>query len=1001
MEKINRSLALCGVVAAFGLGSCLTTTNELDLDKEISLDMQIGPGGLSIPLGSLDTLFLDSLIKVDGDDSMLKKLDDGTFGITMDGTVDSVKVKIDPLDINIDPPTIGEITTSFATPKKEDLTFNIPTKDSESELKVGTVDLSDMQDNFDPISLEVTTPSFPVGNKGYKVNNLDIPVPKQTQGISFNFTLPDEVERLNSITFGEQGTKNGQKICLNVDLGGIYSTLDDPVIRIKQLRISFPNNFVLAKDDQLNNYIKQGTITASGNVFTITMNENQKIETLTGASKVLPLSFYLVSGDFSGSGHTIDFDGEISYSLDLAVSGTSKGTGSLYVDVKLNDQLKIADFSVDTRAKVIPVLEDSIKSSFQVKGLGGMKRINTIDFEEDESYIKLSMLDFDIDPFSFDNQSSIRLVFSNDFVFDKTYSLEDRGYWTSDADHDNILVIDPTKAKGNDIVLHLSKVKLYQDVDKLTGAITMNNNVSYSTAITIAPKDGLDSDGLAKMKDQTVGFTVSGAIVIKDADFTIAEIRSELSSSTSIDVVEDNIDESLVALSRIDIDENNPAGVTMSLKFDGVPDEIESLTISDLTISLPDFIKMEYVGQDPNIYIDEFSGAIVINRTVVKSELASGGDGLILSGFNIKGLEFKEPLVIVNGRLELLDQRVEISGAATVAEQNLGLAGLDMITVQPAVEFNPIRVKAAYGKVNPQIDEVHEMVELSLGEDNDFFQNDKNTLSLSDPQIVINLTSSVTLPIDMDLSLSSYDSKGEYIARNIGPENGTIHLPKCDYDTDKRTTTLVIYKNERDVPVSDDTIYVRISRLSELMTTIPDKIEFNLHAGVNQDEYHFVDLTRTLFVCGSYDVSIPLAFDSLYIEYSDTIKDLSKDLEDVADKIDATEMKIVADIESTIPLGVKLVATAYDKYGYEMDDIKIDSCMIEAGNDTVTQSQMVLGVDIRNGKRLADLETIVFVAACDSGDESSSIHEGQWLLIKKLRILLPQGLKVDLTEKDK
>ena len=42
----------CGVIAAFCLGSCLTTSDELNLDKEISLDMQIGRGGISIPLGS-------------------------------------------------------------------------------------------------------------------------------------------------------------------------------------------------------------------------------------------------------------------------------------------------------------------------------------------------------------------------------------------------------------------------------------------------------------------------------------------------------------------------------------------------------------------------------------------------------------------------------------------------------------------------------------------------------------------------------------------------------------------------------------------------------------------------------------------------------------------------------------------------------------------------------------------------------------------------------------
>ena len=66
MERTKSTLALCAcVAAAFLLGSCLTTTNELDLNKELSLDMKIGAGqnGISIPLGSLSKIYLDSLIK--------------------------------------------------------------------------------------------------------------------------------------------------------------------------------------------------------------------------------------------------------------------------------------------------------------------------------------------------------------------------------------------------------------------------------------------------------------------------------------------------------------------------------------------------------------------------------------------------------------------------------------------------------------------------------------------------------------------------------------------------------------------------------------------------------------------------------------------------------------------------------------------------------------------------------------------------------------------------
>ena len=997
MEKINRSLALCGLLAAFGLGSCLTTTNELDLNKEISLDMQIGPGGLSIPLGSLDTLFLDSLIKIDGDDSMLKKLDDGTFGIAMDGTVDTVKVEIEPLSISIDPPSIDPITTSFDTPKKDDLKLNIPSDSILETLEISSVDLSGMNGKFNRIALTHETTRIPVSYAGIPINKQSINVPTQNQNISFGYTLPADVERLNTIYFGEEGSTTGQKITLDVDLGGIYSVLDNPQIRIASLNVTFPDNFELAKDNQLGNYIKSGSINVSDNVFSITMSDGQYIETLQGDSKILPLSFYIVSADFSNEGHTIEYSRQISYSLTLEVSGTSKGSGSLYVYVSLDEGLQIADFSVDTRAKQMALPSDSITSSFRVGGLGGMKRINDIVFNDEQSIIKFSISDFDIAPFSFDENSYIQLIFSDDFEFDKTVDFQGKARWTQNVNHENILFVDPTKAKGSDVTLHVKKLTMNKDVDKTSGSISMSNNVEYSSSITVAPKTGLNKAGLSALHSQDIKFKVSGNLIVDDADFTIDEITTSLNSSTKINVEKGGIDKSLVAIKRIDIDDNNPAGVTMNLKFEGVPDQIDELRIADMTIKLPGFIKMRYSGNDAGTYIDR-DGSIVINRVVTDSELSSNGNGLTISGFFIDRLEFDTLLVLDDGWLRLLNQQVEITGDATVPESNLGLAGLDNIKVTPTVTFNTITVKSAYGKVDPEIDEVHESVDLSLGDDNDFFQNENNTLSLSDPQIVINLTSSITLPIDIDLSLSSYDSKGNYIGREIGPDMGTIHLQKCDSLEENRTTTLVIYKNDRPVSESQDTMFVRMSRLSELMSTIPDKIEFNLNAGINQDVNHFVDLTRPLYVSGDYSVSIPLSFDSLFIEYSDTIKDLSEDLEDIADKVDATELKIVADIESTIPLGVELSATAYDKRGIEMDDITISPCLIKAGSDTITESEMVLDVDIKNGKRLADLDMIIFTAACRSGEGSSSIRDGQWLWIKKMRILLPQGLKVDLTD---
>ena len=113
MRTTGRTLALCICTATFFMGSCIQVTDELDLNKEISLDMQIGPGGLSIPFGSLSKIYLDSLIKIDGDNSVLDTIEGGLYGISMDGTIDKVNVSIGDVTINIPNPSIDPLSTSF------------------------------------------------------------------------------------------------------------------------------------------------------------------------------------------------------------------------------------------------------------------------------------------------------------------------------------------------------------------------------------------------------------------------------------------------------------------------------------------------------------------------------------------------------------------------------------------------------------------------------------------------------------------------------------------------------------------------------------------------------------------------------------------------------------------------------------------------------------------------------------------------------------------------
>lgn len=1008
MEKSKKSLVLGGIIAAFCLGSCLTTTNELDLDKEISLDMQIGPGGLTIPLGSLDTLYLDSLIKVDGDESVLDTLYDGLYGFTMDGDIDKVTVSIGDVTINIPKPEIDEITASFDQTDVDDIT--IDEKSQNSTIKISSVNLSSINDQLptpfssfrtDPILVPVV-PGIPIANPLTSQNFIELVIPDQSVNVEFNYTLPEDVSSINRIIFGPENTDKGQTINLNVDLASVFAITDSPDITLETLQITFPSNFYLSKSSALDNYLKNGDISISGTVFSIN-NAKVNNEAFTAGNYVLPISLVVDSADFKDyivnedDKLKVKYKQDIGYKLSIRLSGTSTATGNknIYVDVSMNDKLRMRDFYVDTKQKDLSLPSGNVESSYKVTGLDNLSKVNYIEFEESQSVLNLSLSDFDINPFEFAENSAIRLQLPLGFVFvrnpdGKIYvDNEAVGQWVENS---NILEIWPGYAKGKTMQLAVSRLDIYKTVDEVSKSIDLNNDVNYSGSISIAAKTNLDKSALDALTDKDINFKVWGSFKVKNANVETSRIETEFNESTTFSIDEE-IDQALVELNSISL--TQPAGAYLQLKFQGIPETISKMTFSNVTMVFPDFILIRYTGNDHRIRINQ--DTLFINGDLYKDEFLDESDGFQLSGLQIEGMEFKDPLIIEDSRIKLTDS-VKISGGVLVGNQLINSEEMKEIKVTPTIDFDPVVVKSIVGKVNPAIDDVHEEVDLDLGDDLDFIQNKDNRLMLSDPQITISINSTVTVPINLNLSLSSKDSNGLPIAENITPDNGVIRLEKCGLDVESRNTTIIIYKNDRVVPQSDDTVYVRMSRLSDLMSSIPDKISFDLTAQVDQSEEHYVDLTRELSVSGSYKVSVPLSFDSLYIEYSDTISDLAKSLEDVADKIEATELKLLADLENTIPLGVTLKAKALDKNDKEISGISIASCVIAPGSPSITKSTMTLDVNVRKGA-LEKLESIVFTAECQSGDGSTSIQKGQWLWIKKVRLQLPEGLKVDLTEK--
>jgi len=1003
MDKIKRSWTLCGIIIALCLGSCISRTDELDLNKGVRLDMQIGPGGLYIPLGSLDTLFLDSLIKIDGDNSILDTLDGGLFGFRMKDTIDDVKVEIDSVKIKIDDPDIDPLTTSFEQPEVKDV--NIYSTDY-SRIKIQKVDLSDI--NLPSFSKAKTVGPYPITGTGAAIPEMPVEVEPQQMTCEFEYEFPEDVERLDKIWFGAtKYSRGGQKLTLNIDFKEVYNALTSPQIRISDLRITFPDNFTLAKDAGLDTYIPSEYVSIVGSEFRIQMTS----EYVTGLKKSnnykLPVTFYVVNAGFSSyTAGSIDFDDNVTYSVTMSIGGQAGHSDTSFrVSVDMASSLKMADVDARTKQKAVDFAKDTITSSCEVTGLAGITRVDTIVFDADNSLLYLSIGNLDIGGFQLEDYTKLKLTFlENKLTFDQTYCRNENnvvaGHWQTGS----VVLLDADKSIGHTVALKAQKLLVEQDVDPEEASIEIVSDVEISSddpgdKVYVKASNDITLYDLNKLEDKILRDTVNGDFVIERSVVETGEKVTNFDDTTNISIGAP-VDKSLVYINRIDF---QPAAMHMTLDFDDVPNGVDTLYFSQFIINMPDYLRVYYKYNPNDFRYDKRvsvrdSNDIVINGALDHNELHN--TGFIVEGLVIKSMQFAERLYTQNDSIVLDDQNVFINGDVTVKNAKINDSELKDIIVTPRVSFDSIKVNLVHGLVDPEIERTTEEVALDMG-DADFFKNDNNHLSLSDPKITIDLTSSVTVPMVLSLKLTSVDSKNE----EIGSDSADIYLDPCGLKQDSITTKLIICKKEpRNADNEDGVKYVVMHNLSSIMERIPDKILFDLEPRADQKVEHHVDLTRALAMHGTYDVSIPLAFDSLYIEYSDTIKDLGESLGDVADYIDAADLHIVADVESTIPLGVVMKAKGYDKNGNYLPNIEIDSCYIAAGSDTVTVSTMKLGMNVHkvgNKSGLSNLDYIVFTAACQSGSESSSIRKGQFLWLKKVRLEIPEGIKVDLTDDKK
>ena len=234
--------------------SCVDKNYDL-ANKEIATDVKIEGNSIAVPVGSLKSVVLDSLIDVSGIE-MLEKGADGVYSITMDSTI-SVEESIEPITLNIDSiqhrvdiefdevnvnnvhiDAVNIEPAKFTTPSisLQDLNEKLPMLESEAHVAFdvpGLVELLDQLKNYSSL--------FPNGTLDYTIEEQRVTTGEREVDCNFSYELPKEIETINSIKLGSDTDAKGTLVSVAITNPKILDNCNKKI----SFKVEFPEYLLL------------------------------------------------------------------------------------------------------------------------------------------------------------------------------------------------------------------------------------------------------------------------------------------------------------------------------------------------------------------------------------------------------------------------------------------------------------------------------------------------------------------------------------------------------------------------------------------------------------------------------------------------------------------------------------------------------------------------------------------------------------------------------------
>lgn len=458
-------------------------------------------------------------------------------------------------------------------------------------------------------------------------------------------------------------------------------------------------------------------------------------------------------------------------------------------------------------------------------------------------------------------------------------------------------------------------------------------------------------------------------------------VTTDIEISNTLTATADNIDEALKELGTLSTDNPAVLDLTFNLAKSG------TLTYGDvkaenMVIQLPSFLKFKE-GEV------EAGNKLTWNGAFTPKQLE-------VVGYQF-GTKAGEGLTPDENRSLTIKGDVSMKGNVVTS----GISGTGNLSLTLHVTLSEMATDFVTGVIQPDIEA--ETTQIEFNDLPDFLKDDATRLDITNPVIVLKANNPLNTSVAIDAVLTPKKNnaviEGHEVKIGAGYGKAAVTLNPGE--------NVIALSRVETNSVEGITSNVVVSDMNNVMEIIPDNIDVSLKPAVTNDNYYDVELGRNYQLTASYDVDVPLSFEQgLNIMYSDSIKDLNKDLKDV-DKVTLKKANIVLTVDNTIPLNLQLKPENIqikDVYGRELTGIEKtieeDKQYVTESKDGTTPatSEVVLSLTTADDPGfLSKIDKICFKITAATGSTTGvPLKDTQWLKVTSVKLSVPGGVNVDL-----